>query len=146
MKSSNIGHYIFAFILLVEINLLGCYTKTKIDLSKLADKYEISGIWQRKGGFTSTYRGVTSAFKIDHVLIISENETFQFRCNDHESWGEFEVSGDTVVFIGLDKTRSKYLYKLDGHDLTFIKLDINIVSTCFSGGRKDAFAGTWHYK
>jgi len=126
--------------------LLNCHTKPKIDLSKLGNKYEICGNWTTFGGFTNTYRGVTSAFKIDRILTIYEDETFIYKCDRNESYGGFEVVGDTVIFIGFNQVKSRYLYNLSGHDLTFTKLDSNIIPICIYPGNNDPFSGTWKYK
>ena len=126
--------------------LLGCHTKPRIDLSKLENKYEICGSWTTHGGFTNTYQGVTSAFKIDRILTIYEDETFKYKCDRMESYGEFEVVGDTVTFVDINRVRSTYLYQLSGHDLTFTKLDSNIIPICLYPGNSDPFAGDWRYK
>jgi hypothetical protein len=146
MTSKRIYWHNFIIIAFTILVLTNCYTKSKIDLNNLHDKYEISGNWYRGGGYTNTYKGVISAFKVDYILSIYEDGTYKYQCNDLKFGGTFEVQGDTVIFIGSNNRKYLYFYNLDGHDLTFIKLDSVKVPTCMPDKKDDAFAGTWKYK
>ena len=135
------------FIALIIIySAMGCYTKTKIDLNKLSNKYAFEGTWYRGGGYTSVYNGLVSAFKIDYFLSIYEDRTYKYKCNDHQSFGTFQIMEDTVIFRSSPTNLSCYLYKLDGHTLTFIKLDSSEVPTCAITEGIDAFTGNWQYR
>ena len=126
--------------------MFSCYTKTKIDLNKFADKYEISGTWIRESGYTSVNNGHSNAFKVDNLLTFYEDGTCIYSCNESKSTGFFEVSGDTVTIIRSDELKSRYLYSLSGHDLKFIKLDTNYISSCIPQIEKDLIEGLWRYK
>jgi hypothetical protein len=86
-------------IIIIDLLFLSCYTKPKIDLSKIGNTYEISGTWIREGGFVSDYNGQSSAYKIVYTLLFSEDGTYRSSCDDSELLGRFEVKKDTVILI-----------------------------------------------
>lgn len=122
-----------------------CYTRTKLSINRLGFNYAITGKWYRGGGHISSYKGVVRPAKVDFYLSIYNNGRYKFTCNHFVSPGTFEVSGDTVTFILTPNKRARYLYFLDGHDLTFTKTDSVRVHLCMPSGYKDAFAGHWEY-
>jgi hypothetical protein len=145
-KLQNISPRNIFIALIIIYSAMGCYTKTKVDLNKLGNKYELAGTWYRWGGYTSVYKGVVSAFKIDYFLAIYENGTYKYKCNDRQAFGTFLIMEDTVIFGSSPTNQSRYLYKIDGHTLTFTKLDSIELPTCAIMEDRDAFAGTWQYR
>jgi len=76
MKLSKPIFSVISIYLTASLLVVTCYPKTKIDLSKLVYKDDITGFWERGGGFTSEYKSVTSAYKIDFNLLSYEDGTF----------------------------------------------------------------------
>jgi hypothetical protein len=90
MKLSKPIFSVISIYLTASLLVVTCYPKTKIDLSKLVYKDDITGTWKRGGGFTSKYDGITSIYKIDSTLSFYEDGTYRLMWSSLKSYGHMQ--------------------------------------------------------
>lgn len=56
--------YVRAIFLIASLLVVTFYKKTKINLTKLVYAEDITGTWERGGGFISEYKGVTMPLRL----------------------------------------------------------------------------------